>query len=256
MANTRAELLNEVIVKITSGNRSTTAAKMRELLNDFINSAYIVATDGPPSSKFKGDWSASPTVPYAIGDYVNDSSLDWRCNTNGATEQPGTGAHWDLKCVTDSAYGAGWNGSLIPPSQNAVHDQFEAIDTVYFRRDGLYAATGDWDLNDNALLRVAYITGHGGSLRIDLRSGQNGAVYTPGSKCMTLDNRNLLDHLEVLSLDWDMRLFSGVWKTDSNFAIDNSAAGLVLKSSADSHYYQYTAGVAGALVITDLGTSI
>lgn len=41
-----------------------------------------------------------------------------------------------------------------------------------------------------------------------------------------------------------------------SIAIDNSAAGLILKSSDDNHYYEYTSGVAGALVITDLGTSL
>lgn len=38
--------------------------------------------------------------------------------------------------------------------------------------------------------------------------------------------------------------------------ITDSTYGLVLQSSVDSHYYRYTAGITGALVITDLGTSI
>lgn len=41
----------------------------------------------------------------------------------------------------------------------------------------------------------------------------------------------------------------------ADLAVVDDALGLVLLSSVDGHYYRYKAGVAGALVITDLGTT-
>lgn len=43
--------------------------------------------------------------------------------------------------------------------------------------------------------------------------------------------------------------------TKADYIVDNDAKGLVLKSSDDDHYYRYTAGIAGVLTITDIGTS-
>ncbi len=50
--------------------------------------------------------------------------------------------------------------------------------------------------------------------------------------------------------------YNQILKTNSDFAVIDDTKGFILKSSTNSHYYRYTAGVAGALVITDLGTSI
>ena len=66
MAATRDELLDEVVAKIISGNRSTTAANLREVLNDFINAAYISESDGPITSP--GDW-------YLAGNSTTDGSI-------------------------------------------------------------------------------------------------------------------------------------------------------------------------------------
>lgn len=64
---------------------------------------------------------------YSIDNVVLHDLLLWKSNANNTGEEPGTGPSWDLQGVTDDAYGAGWNGSLIPPSSNALYDKFESM---------------------------------------------------------------------------------------------------------------------------------
>lgn len=122
MANTRAELLDEVVAKITSGNRSTTAANLREVLNDFIDSAFIPVTDGPPSGKYKGEWVSGP---YKDGDSVLHSSLLWQANADNTNEEPGTGPSWDLQITNNDTYGFGYLGSSLGVTQNIYYQENE-----------------------------------------------------------------------------------------------------------------------------------
>lgn len=96
-------------------------------------------------------WSSS--IAYVTGNVAYSAGHIWAATGSSTNELPGSGSNWTLLTTNTSAYGVGWNGSVMSPTQDAVYDM-EALD---FRKDGSRSMTGNIDCGGNDVINAGVI---------------------------------------------------------------------------------------------------
>lgn len=112
---------NVIIAPTYSGNSSGE-------LNDSGTGTVVVADD----TAYGASWNGSKSAPTknAIYDKVQTLAIDADVvHDTGDETIAGVKTFSSDPIIPDEAYGAGWNGSLEPPTKNAVYDKIETIST-------------------------------------------------------------------------------------------------------------------------------
>lgn len=111
----------------------TLAAGDRVLVKDQAapaqNGIYVVSAS-PARASDSNTWAEQPGAFVAVTEGTANGDTIW-LNTSAATGTIGaTNITWTEAgggSVDDTVYGAGWNGSLLAPTQNSVYDKIESL---------------------------------------------------------------------------------------------------------------------------------
>jgi hypothetical protein len=142
------------------------------------------------------------------------TQLDARVDTTGDETIAGVKTFSSDPIIPDEVYGAGWNGSLEPPTKNAVYDKIETVTagaSIAVKEGNVAVAsfdTFDFDASDFTITDET-----GGEVAIGLAYGTGAGVPAEGNHTHSYQ-----------PLDSDLTTIAGLTATTDNFLVSVSSA--------------------------------